>query len=503
MRFLGGTAMVLVLGAPAFAQQESSKDQMILELQRKLEALESRLGKLEAPDQAVPKAQAGLEARLEETIRQNAAEPVREPMRLNFSAPNNAKVEFSGGFRMIGNFWGGYNNGANEDDSLSFGSSVDLGFDIKVSEKTRAYIELHDGRIWGGGAPGGNVDSENGAENLYLNQAFVAVADIYDTGIDLTFGRQKLEYGRERILGDDEWLLNRRAFDGFVFHNDMGGGSSVDVGLVRLGDGDTATDNEITPGGAAAGFDTTAAEAYYVYYTNKSDDLGALDLYYALIDADAFSNVNGGAGLDTRYSTYGVRWEHSAGIFFWDTEFATQFGRVVGMRTKDYGFDAYALSGRGGAKFDDIEFLDTVYLQYDRATGDDFVDSENNAFVQGFNSQHGWFGIMDFASWSNIVQYVIGATFEVAHGKIDVSHRWLEAENDSGFVFGYNNSGIGGANTGHQIGQEFDVVYSVECAQNQNVDLGAAVFLPDTVYEDSLGDHDKVWFAYLQYRLRF
>ncbi len=516
MQFLGWATLLLAFSAPAYAtQDESSKDQTIEELQRKIEALEARLGKLESPPQESgdPKAAAGLEARLDETIRQNRTEGVREPMRLNMTAPRDLAVEIDGQLRVIGNYWGGYNSfNGNEDDSLSFGESVDLGFNFKVSENTRAYVSLHDGRIWGDTpAPGLNeAVIEDGTENFYLNEAYVETKDFMSSGVDLSFGRMKLEYGAERQLGDDEWLLNRTSFNGFVFTNDMGGGQMADVGLIRLGDGDTFVDSEIFPGGAIPGADTTQAEMYYVYYTNKSEDLGTLDGYVFYVDGDAFSNtgagqpIPNGERLDTRYFTYGARWAHNAGMIYWDAEFATQFGKFLGVRTDDYGFETYALYARAGLDLEDVEFVDKVYVGYDQATGDGNADNEQDQYIQLFPSLHGWFGIMDFASWSNVTQYLLGASFTVdENSSVDVSYRFIELENDMAPFGGYNFGVGGGTDNGHQVGQEADVVYSVKCGESSHADAGVGVFLPDEVYKAATGDNDEVWFAYLQYVLRF
>lgn len=486
MRILGGVAALLLAGgSPTMALQEQNRDDVILELQKKIEELEKKVDEMsQAPAQEPT---TGLETRLDEAIHQSPSEPLLEPTRLNFTAPGLESATFTGFFRWRGAWWGNFNSpfNGNEDDILTFDQRLDLGMDLRLTEKSSLYIEFHDQRIWG------ISDAAPVADNEEFSAVSLDVNDLYGSGWDMNLGRQKVEMGAERQIGEDEWLNTVTRFDGITTSSQMMKNTTLSIGAYRLFDGDNASLVEFQPGGAAAGADNNNTEYYMVYVENEEESYGNLDFYLFLLDAD-----NGDSSVESRLFTYGARWQHGTDPIWWDVEAATNFGKFLGNRGNDYGFDRYAFTGRAGWRADNVQYLDGFYVGYDYATG-----GVDDTYIQQFPSLHGWFGIMDFASWSNVVQYVLGMKMVALDGNVDISYRWLEVENDNGAFFGYNTAGAAGGN--NDIGQELDITYTVQCTEKSNMDAGFGYFFPGDAYTNAFNSNSNVVFAFMSYGIRF
>ncbi len=526
MRILVGVVFLLGVGStPGFAQENqgenpvdgsASKDQLILDLQKKINELSDRVQELEEQEDEPallplsPAPAAGLEERIDETIRMSPAEPVREPMRLNFSSPGLDRVSFSGFLRLRGQYWDRLHSAPGLKDSiLSFDQRLDLGISLRVTEKTEVYFELHDQRVWGNdtplSTPPGVIAEE---KNLEVSAVYADFSDVYGSGFNFRVGRQKFELGNERHFGEDEWLNGTTRFDGIVGRKTMmDGAGHLTVAALRLADGDQALPapffgSEISPVGAGP----TTADVYVGYFTwdymEGEGSNGTADFYVFFVDSDPLSGFRTGAapgvfGGQTSLVYYGARWEHSIDPIWWEGEFTTHFGKVGGVRGDDYGFDNYAYAARVG--FDpDLDFLAGIYAGYDYATGG------GNAYIPLFPTDHGWFGIMDFATWANIEHFVVGADLDIladAEDTLSVSYHWLSQQADTGGFAG--NHQAGGVAGQKEIGQELDLTYTAQCTDNSTAQLGLGYFLPGDAYTGTFGSSNNVLFGFFQYMMRF
>ncbi len=515
MRFAGAiSVLTFCVGSTALAQSAVDREQRITELQKQLDSIAAQLRELQDGPAA---GSTSLESRLDGAIRQSPSETLREPRRLNISAPGLEGLDITGNVRVRGEVWNDYDRGANGD-STGIGSEAALGFNAKVSEKSHVYLEPHAAFVWGdntvhnlvggpigtggGTAPNNSFFGNANSDVVVITQAYLSVADIYGSGWNMTAGRERVELGAERMIGDDEWSLNRTTFDGFRLDRNLGEPGNVTVLAMRLKDPIHGTDYL----GNANSPEDTHGELYGVYYSSqKNDQAGQFDVYLLHLEDENFQS--GTPGDRTRWTTYGARWRTpSFGGLVVDAEAATQFGEYFGQDTNhDVGGDVWAFHADATYKAENVEFIDGFCVGYDYATGGDDVNNRHS-FVQLYPSLHGWFGITDFFGWSNIIHFMAGASFKVEHGKLMLSyHRNRMASGEGGFV-GYNNFGgssrVNGG--GKDLGHEFDLVYSVDCTKSTAVDLGIAYFLPEDGYTASVGGgKDNMTFGYLQFRTRF
>jgi hypothetical protein len=506
MRFAGALS-VLAFGAGslAFGQAADDQAQQIKDLQRDLARIQAQLDAMQK-DGAPAQGLSGVDG----AVRQSPADPAAEPRRLNISAPGIEGIDLFGGVGIRADYWGNFNAGNGQNDLLSVGQEAWLGAHAKVSEKTSAGLTLHYSGIWGNNTFGG-LDSQasnrltNGAAtttnatnnpNVSVTEAYLLFKDVYNQNVDVTAGRQKIELGEERILGDDEWRLNRTAFDGFRLDQTLGSdlGHWTFVAL-RLADLENGSSTELTP---TDGNVIQNADLFGIYYTLKRDEIGTADFYVFQLEDMNYGNTAG----RTRWTTYGARWmSPDFGGFTFDAEGATQFGKFLGSRTGNYGFGTYAMHMCAAwSPSEKVEYFKGVHAAYDYASGG---SSTSDNFQQLYPSLHGWFGMTDFFSWTNIRHFTLGTDLDYMGGTVGLSYHWSDmAKSSPGFI-GYNAASAGASGNSKHLGQELDVNYTVDCTKTTKVGMGIGYFFPGEGFHQMTGAANDMVFAYLGFRVIF
>jgi hypothetical protein len=505
---VASSILALGVGTTAVGQEAPDREQRIAELQRQLDAMAAQLKQLQGE---TPASQATLEEKLDGAVRQSPSEALREPRRLNISAPSLEGLDITGMLRIRGDGWANYGGDGtlHSNDILSFGTEAALSFNAKVSEKTSVRITGHFKDVWGddvdhgaSGIPASSIGISSDNNELEATEAYLSVHDMYESGVDFTAGRQIMQFGSERIVGDDEWRLTRTVLDGIRFDKDLGEGvGRVSFFGARLNDNDTLFATELVATNAAGDIHDNS-NLYGFFYTTKRDDLGTIDGYFFMLDDPNTHNGAAGAGR-TRVSTYGARWlSPSLGGVTVDGEFATQFGKILGDNFENYGFGTYAIhAGANWAAPEGTQFFRGVHVAYDYATGGDELH-EN--FVTMLPTLHGWFGITDMFTWSNINHLTFGADFDTGMGMLAANYHLLRLASDDAGISGYNFSGTPAA-TGqsHDLGQEVDFVLMNQCTKSTDVGVGLGyLFVHEGLEDLGSGRRDMV-FMYLVFRTHF
>jgi hypothetical protein len=522
MRFAGALSILAFgAGSAAFGQdatnKDADKDAQIDALQKQVDSVQAQIDALRGGKGDATTSPAA-DPRLDGAVKQSPVDPAADPRRLNISAPGIEGIDLFGGLAMRGAYWANYNQGGGPNDVLSFGTEAWLGARAKINESVFATLTLHYANIWGNNTFGGldtgtpsRLDGSATATANSTNDASVAVTDAsifvkdaFQSGVDVTAGRQRVEFGEERILGDDEWRLNRTVFDGLRFDQtlgpDMGQWSFV---AMRLTDSDNIPpvngSAELAP---TDGNKVDNTDLFGLYYTLHRDELGTIDGYVFQLEDMNYGATSAAAAGRTRLTTYGARWmSPSWGGFTGDAEGATQFGEIFGSKTHNYGFGTYAVHlGAGYSPEKQIEYLKSIHVGYDYATGGSAF-SDN--FVQLYPSLHGWFGITDLFSWSNIEHFTIGVDADALDGVVSLNYHWDRMANANGGFVGYNASGAGNAVTDKDLGQEVDLLYSRECTKQVKVSTGLGYFFDGKGYRQMTGEGNDMVFMYLGFRLTF
>lgn len=302
-----------------------------------------------------------------------------------------------------------FNRGVNDinDDGWIY-SRFRAGLTIRPSPWVRIYTQTQDSREWI--ASRGNVPGINGVEGgdyFDLRQAFVEIGNLKEFPLSLTIGRQALDYGDRRLVGDSRFSNVGQSFDAVKlrFQNDKFwvdafAARPVQIRKNGINDSDSA-DNffGIYGGTDALGFQTTE---FYFLYRDKADNQPNLS-------PTNTKNPDGAwRGPAQRIATIGTRWKSKEGALHgWDYmgEFAYQFGTLwTGDRTtKRMNHHAFALALIGGYTWENVAWTPRLGIEYDYASGDKNPnDGSSQSFQNLFPANHQHYGFLDEFAWRNL-----------------------------------------------------------------------------------------------------
>ncbi|MDT8317540.1 MAG: alginate export family protein [bacterium] len=217
-----------------------------------------------------------------------------------------ADVEVSGEMRVR---YQEDNNGGGVKDAMNARTSqrTRVNFKTQVDDQTTAYISLQDTRVWGIDADLNNTAAEKN-QGTDLSQAYLQIKGAFGP-VDLKVGRQKLVYGKQRMLGGFEWHDSATSWDGFKLTY---GSEIVDVDVLKMtaGEGGPNESDESLSG---------------VYATFKTVPTSKIDVYHLFVDGDA--DADGGALRGTgSWTATGLRVAGKAAGADWDAEYILEGG---------------------------------------------------------------------------------------------------------------------------------------------------------------------------------
>jgi hypothetical protein len=287
-------------------------------------------------------------------------------------------------------------------------SRLRVGLTIRPSPWVRIYAQTQDSREWfasRGNTPG--INGSEGGDYFDLRQAYVELGNLKEFPLSLTVGRQALDYGDRRLVGDSRFSNLGLTFDGVKlrlqtdkFWVDAFAVRPVQIRKDEFNDSDSA-DNffGIYGGTDALGFQTT--ELYFLY-RDKAD---------AQPDLDPTNKTNPDGtyrGPAQRLATIGTRWKSKQGSlhgFDYSAEAAYQFGDLwTGDRTTArLKQSAFALAFTGGYTWEDLAWKPRLGLEYDYASGDkNSKDGSSQSFQNIFPANHQHYGFLDEFAWRNL-----------------------------------------------------------------------------------------------------
>jgi hypothetical protein len=337
-------------------------------------------------------------------------------------------------------------------------------------------------------------------------------------------GRQYLQYGEGRLVGNAFWLNIPHTFDAVkVRYQDSFFG--VDVFASNLvyvrGDHFDQSNSQDTLSGAYFDFPGLCKESVnelYVFARNVSR--GILTDNWTLVPAPFRFT----APQDTY--TYGVRTKSKPGAFGpWDYGIEAMW--QVGDRTAVFPAtplatakaaprldqNAWAFILQGGYTWKDNPLKPRLALIMSAASGDqNSGDKDSQTFQNILPSNHGLYGMMDLSSLQNIVDYRASFTIKPSPKTslaFDVHQQYLETTND----YWYNVAGVPrntpgaaagsgkgfGINPGYKsdIGEETDVIGGWNATKGLLLEAGLGHFFRGDYVRESLrvvGSKDANYF---------
>ncbi|MGC8668179.1 MAG: alginate export family protein [Chthonomonadales bacterium] len=362
-------------------------------------------------------------------------------------------------------------------------SRMRLGLLWEGANKSRIFIEPQ----WAYQNPHGGP----GPTSIRLRDVDVleGYASMVDHGRIWKIGRQTMKFGDSRLVGNLEWGNTGRSFDGIrLTLSDRH--TSTDLFVMRLGLAPGKT-NEPMLAGLYSVARTGAAGSVDVYALNKSVPLTATT------EQNIWT-----LGVRPQY-TFARRWDATL-------EAAYQLGAYAGRAVSAYAYAAvvgYALPGRGHVR---------ISAERDYATGGDPGGSGlYRTFDQLFPTNHAHYGVADYVGWRNMEDWRIGAKGEpLPRLTLQVDGHFFRLPNASDYWYnaaGKPVTGVAGTPlrdpsgaSGHDLGQEVDVVVVYSASKDCQLSGGWARFLPGRFVAATNGGHadPSDWF-YVQTSLSF
>ncbi len=278
---------------------------------------------------------------------------------------------------------------------------VRLGLLAILDEQVSIFLQFQDVRLFGEET---NTLGDFRADNFDLHQGYIEITGENSPWLRTRVGRQEVNYGGQRLVGEVGWTQQGRSLDGVRFDVTKPWGTLSILGI-KLAEETAATIDK-------------DSELIGAYGTIADVGPGALDLYY-LFDRTELD------GPDIRESTLGAR-------YVWGGEIN---GRVEGSyqvgNRADEDLSAYMFGARVGKRFADGKAGLTLW--YDYLSGDDDpTDGDFNAFNTLLATNHKYYGFADLflnlpvntanaglqdlaakASWSPSPTATLGAAFHI------------------------------------------------------------------------------------------
>ncbi len=345
-----------------------------------------------------------------------------------------------------------------------------------------------------------NVDSDT----FDLYQGYIKLGDPKAFPLTLKVGRQELQYGNERLIGNADWNNVPRSFDAarLRYENDL---FWADAFVSRPV---IPRDNAFNPSNGDDNFSGLYASTAKLlpktetqfYFLARNTGVNA---------AKAVSDPLVGLPSPRDIYTAGGRLKSLPGeLDGWDYEVegAYQFGRFKSSATsKSLQQDAFATEVAGGYTWANAFGQPRIGLEYDYGSGDNNPnDGKHGTFDNLFPTNHKFYGYMDFVSWQNIHDLRFTASLKPIKRltlAADVHGFWLADTHD----FFYSVSGAprrtGGyginPNAGSYAGTEIDLVATYALKGYASLQGGYGHFFVGDYVRESLssagGSKDANW----------
>lgn len=423
-------------------------------------------------------------------------------------APRSLRLELGGQFRVRGELqrrsYGPADVDGNDSNDILL-ARTRIHVKAQVHDDLDVFVELQDARTWGT-EPG----TASNTGNVDLSQGYADFKGLAKGRARVRLGRQAVSLSDQRFVGALEWSNNGRRLDGVTaFYEDE---KFTGVGFAyRVAEGFIEPAGTFGPTVEGGDTDTNVYGTWWVFPGVVEDTTAELFMVYI----DAGNPVRGepigivpGAFENTNFGTYGSRVSgrcDDCGVD-WDFQGAIQRGEIAGDS-----LEAWAWRGELGYRFAPDGWKPHLSVEYDEASGNESTgDGETEQFQVLLPTNHGYYGIHDYAAWSNLeawaVHFAVQPTDKL---KVRLSYWDLQLEEAAGgWVLASGGVLRPGADSGigENLGREVDLVVTYQATERLTWEFGWAHFMPGEFVRDTQGLEGTVPstdFVYLQTLISF
>ncbi|MBT6157508.1 MAG: alginate export family protein [Planctomycetaceae bacterium] len=346
---------------------------------------------------------------------------------------------------------------------------------LNVSDWARVYVEGIDASIFDEELPALSIDKNRW--DLLNAYAEVRVPLWSEADSWYRYGRQDLQYGKQRLVSTLDWANTRRNFQGHRLYMTT---CDWDIDLFTANPVNSTTretalalqDNERDRPGHDVQF--TGLYTSYKGYENRT-----LDLYWLWKEDSRAARLPVGGRRHTIGMRYGGEIPitdcccNVARVWDFDMEGAYQFG-------SDAGADVSAgfFTMQGGHRWKNVAWQPRIGGLFYWGSGDDDPnDGQSNTFDVLYPFGHSYWGIIDNLSGQNLLDYSIQADVKPTDRlKLVAAFHFFDRAKTSDTAYNVARVPFGAVGGSRDIGEELDLIAKYKVNKNLNVQLGYSLF---------------------------
>jgi hypothetical protein len=406
-----------------------------------------------------------------------------------------------------------------------------LGYFTHVGERAMVNISMENvtilGGDWGYGYydPFGANDYETKfysgldfGHDIYIHNAWLGYQDFLFEDFDVYAGRMTLKYGRERIIGPEDWSMDfQNRFDGFKGHYSFEDGwfdllclKLMEAGPTRYNDtfDEAPGRGDLDLRGAYLHYNASEElwfEPYVMMMTQNHSDYGT---DFAQDPPDRFP------GLDSdNYFIFGalVDYMNDTGLHFYGEATVESGTEHYGTAEDQTDADYSALGFYGGLFYQsDSEYEPFLGVEFNYASGTKLDDDKYKTFFSPFGSVSNFMGRMNFVGWSNTASWRLsGGLTPTEDFDVKIDFYLFKLAQDEDFAYFNHTFGnwINDPMTwpgerdengafDKSVGTEIDIFLNYAMDEGFDLEGGLGIFSAGDYFGPD-ADIDKIWFSWL------
>jgi len=360
--------------------------------------------------------------------------------------------------------------------------------ELDYNEVFTGHIQAIDASAFGYDAPLFPLGIDQNRADLVQAWAEFHLTD-FDGGGSLKYryGRQTLKYGSQHLLSPLGWANTFRNFEG---HRLMLATEGWSIDGFHMNSVNAAAGNLFRPDSFDQADQSRTISG--VYASCDAFENNTLDLYWLWFQEDARA-VN---RMDGDRHTIGARLagkipnkdgKETTGIWNWDFEGAWQFGKDDFLTGRNQDVSAGFVSALSGYTFSSAPWSPTVNAIFYWGSGDsDPTDGQINTFFSLYPLGHAYWGIIDNFSGQNLIDFGVSTSIK-PNDRLDLSMAWhtFRAASTNDFLYNIAGAPFALAPGERELGSEVDLIATLRCSENANVQVGYSWFFYGDAVDNS------------------
>ncbi len=380
-----------------------------------------------------------------------------------------------------------------------------LSIEKTINKHIYLFMQFQDSRVFGE-----ERSTLTNLKNIDLHQGYLTISNIFDSPFSFTFGRFKLQYGKFKLFGPNDWHNVGRSHDGFKI-NYNSEKSNIDVFATthtnflsyRAGAANITQQYNYTEPPADTGFNIYGF--YSFFYPTKSLTVE----FYDYFEWDRSKPNNTYQHLQRNTIGFAIEIAPKSSPFFARLDGAYQHGKIYFNEQKNI----IAFMVLANIEYQFKKF--TASLNADvNSGGDPLKSNEYQLFDNPYSTKHNFQGFMDFftgLSNQNFVTGIYGLN-DFFLSCIYQPYQNLNFQLDAHYFTTYTKYKNSEGKEISVYGPEIDFIARYKLYEFLYIEWGSGLFIAGDVMKDmykktltnrTTDKFDPAFWTYLQFNLKF